>query len=93
MIRKFVMGAALLMLATGTLFAQQAPEPQQPSTSSSQETQQEEEIGPRKPRARDYQKWQFNVGAGANLGGGTTHTYVRGGGISAGGGVARNYSK
>jgi hypothetical protein len=102
MIRKFVMGAVLLMLAATIMFAQQAPAnaPQTPTTSASPDAQssssqqtQEEEIGRRRARARAYSKWTFNVGAGGNLSNGTSQIFVRGGGEQVSAGVARNYSK
>ena len=75
---------------------QPAPQPQtqqKPDQSSSQETS-ETEIGPsRRRKPANYQKWSFNVGGGASLLHGTTHTYVRGGGGVAAAGVARNYNK
>ncbi|HET9409688.1 MAG TPA: hypothetical protein VFO39_20800 [Candidatus Sulfotelmatobacter sp.] len=110
MIRKFVLGAALLVLGARMLQAQ-APQTQQPATtpsspSSSPQTQSssnpqtqspesesEEELGRRKVRPRGYEKYEFNVGAGANLSSGTSQTFVRGGGEQVGAGAARNYSK
>jgi opacity protein-like surface antigen len=47
----------------------------------------------KKIKAHEYKNWTFNVGGGADLGRGTTKTFVRGGGGLAGVGVARNYSK
>ncbi|MFZ0863950.1 MAG: hypothetical protein WB781_15610 [Candidatus Sulfotelmatobacter sp.] len=73
----------------------QQPTGQQPSDqqSSSQEAS-PEEIGPtRKPKVQEYKNWTFNVGGGASLTNGTTRTFVRGGGLIAAVGVARNYSK
>lgn len=64
---------------------------QKPEQSSSQEASPEETSRRKKPH--DYKNWVFNAGGGASLPHGTTHTYVRGGGGVAAGGVARNYSK
>jgi hypothetical protein len=76
---------------------QQAPQTQtqqQPAqSSSSQETSPEETSPSRRKKPHDYKNWVFNVGGGASLPHGTTHTYVRGGGGVAAAGVARNYSK
>ena len=73
--------------------AQESTAQKQPEQSSSQETSEEESTRSRRNKPRNYQKWSFNVGGGANLPSGTTNTYVRGGGGVAGAGVARNYSK
>lgn len=75
--------------------AQPQAQPQTESQQSgSQQTAQEEENVPgRKPKAREYTNWTFNIGGGANLASGTTQKYVRGGGGVAAAGVARNYSK
>ena len=77
---------------------QQQPSPQsqtqqQPGQSSSQEASPEETSPSRRKKPHDYKNWVFNVGGGASLPHGTTHTYVRGGGGVAAAGVARNYSK
>jgi opacity protein-like surface antigen len=66
------------------------PTAQQPDTS--QEPASDESLG-RKPKPRDYKKWTFNVGAGANIDSGTTKTWVRGGGFDATVGAARNANK
>ena len=73
--------------------AQQQPAAQPPSgqQSSSQEATPEETMRPAKPKA--YQNWTFNVGGGANLTGGTTQKFVRGGGGTGDAGVARNFSQ
>jgi len=73
--------------------AQQQPDSQKPDNqqSSSQEASPEESR--RKTKPKDYKNWTFNLGGGAGLYNGATKTYVRGGGIVAAGGVARNYSK
>jgi len=70
---------------------QQQPDSQQPS--STQEASEEETSRSRRNKPRDYKKWSFNAGGGANLPGGTTNTYVRGGGGVLDVGAARNYSK
>src|SRR6516165_5669942 len=92
--------AILVIILTGveTVHAQQ-PSAQQPAPQSqtqppdqpriSQEPQPEETSSSRRKKARDYKNWGFNVGGGANLPSGTTHTYVRGGGGVAAAGVAR----
>lgn len=92
----------IFLAGATTVRAQQSPaEPppgqpaqaqQQPEQSSSQETQ-EEEVGPRRAKPRDYKKWTFNVGGGGSLMNGMTDKFVRNGGVVAGGGVTRNYSK
>jgi opacity protein-like surface antigen len=66
---------------------------QQPDESASQEASPEETSTSRRNKPREYKKWTFNVGGGANLPSGTTDAYVRGGGGVAAAGVARNYSK
>ena len=53
----------------------------------------EEQPPARKAKPRDYKNWVFNVGAGANLDGGTTKTFVRGGGLVVAAGAARNANK
>src|SRR6267378_1401019 len=94
MIRKFVMLAVFAVLVTGTLFAQQAPDSQQPSTSSSsQEPTEIDTSRQRRTRPHDYQNWVFNVGGGLNLPNGTTRTFVKGGGGLAAAGAARNFNK
>lgn len=90
-------------------FAQTAPAAQQPATTSQQpapqapvaqpttqnsEQESADEISTsRRAKARNYKKWQYNVGTGLNLDSGTTKTFVRGGGIIGTAGVARNASK
>ncbi len=94
MMRKFVMLAVFAVLAAGTLPAQQTPESQQPSTSSStQDTPEVDTTRQRKARPHDYRNWTFNLGGGVNLPSGTTRTYVKGGGGVAGLGAARNFNK
>jgi hypothetical protein len=98
----FFLSAILITISTGVavVHAQQTPA-QQPQTqqapdqssSSSQEASQEETSSSRRNKPRNYKKWVFNVGGGANLPNGTTDKYVRGGGGVAAAGVARNYSK
>lgn len=75
---------------------------QQPQTQQTQQTEEQsssQEISPeeiaarRKLKARQYLKWQFNVGAGADLTSGTTQKYARGGGVVAAAGIARNASR
>jgi len=104
----FFQSAILVVILTGVaaVHAQQTPEPQpqQPApqsqtqqqpgqSSSSQEASPEETTPSRRKKPHDYKNWVFNVGGGASLPHGTTHTYVRGGGGVAAAGVARNYSK
>jgi hypothetical protein len=67
--------------------------PATPSASAPQEASDEDITGKPKVKVRDFEKWQFNVGGGANLPSGATRTYVRGGGGVAMAGVARNASK
>ena len=92
----------IVVMGVATVQAQQAPASQapaaaqtqqQPDQSSSQEASPEESTSSRRAKKRDYKKWAFNVGAGANLPSSTTDTYVRGGGGVAAVGAARNYSK
>jgi hypothetical protein len=73
--------------------AQQQPAAQQPADQSANQEAPPEEIPVRKPKAPEFNKWSFNVGGGASLTNGTTHTYVRSGGLIAAAGFARNYSK
>jgi opacity protein-like surface antigen len=68
----------------------QPPQSQQPEE---QEISPEEVAARRKLKAQQYLKWQFNVGAGANLTSGTTHKYARGGGPGVEVGVARNATR
>ena len=90
MIRKFATIFVLALLVSASMRAQQTTESQQPST---QENPEAESTSRRKARPRDYRTWTFNVGVGANLPSGTTHTFVRGGGAVGEVGAARNYSK
>ncbi|MGA2020171.1 MAG: hypothetical protein ABSH02_06235 [Candidatus Sulfotelmatobacter sp.] len=74
--------------------AAQQPAAQQPAaqqTSGDQEASDQESLRRKKPK--DYKNWNYNVGLGANLDGGTTKTFVRGGGGVATAGVARNANK
>jgi opacity protein-like surface antigen len=74
--------------------ADQTPAAQAPSTQQSGEEPADiDEIARRKARPRDYKKWNFNVGAGANTDSGATKTFVRGGGVVGTFGVARNVNK
>jgi len=73
--------------------AQAQQQPQQPSTQETQETQEEEASSSRKAKPKDYKNWTFNVGGGGSLMNATTQTFVRNGGVVAGGGVTRNYGK
>lgn len=108
MIRKFIMGAVFLFAVAGMLPAQDAPQDQQPPSQqdqpaaqqapanqqpSSSEQAEESEIGPRRHRPLGYPKYEFNLGAGANLTNGTTQQFVRGGGPVINAGIARNYSR
>jgi opacity protein-like surface antigen len=68
---------------------QQAPAPAKPD--AAQET--EEVSSSRKVKPRDYKNWTFNVGGGSSLPHGTTNVFVKGGGIVADAGAARNFSK
>ncbi|MGA8431365.1 MAG: outer membrane beta-barrel protein [Candidatus Sulfotelmatobacter sp.] len=70
--------------------AGQAPATQE---SSSQETSDEELGRRRKAKVHDYKNWVYNVDAGANLARDTTKTFVKGGGVLGGAGVARNFNK
>lgn len=96
---------AILMAAKG--HAQQTPAPASPTPASpapatqaptaqpqsGQESAEEETTPRRKVRPRDYRKWTFDVGAGGSLDGGTTKTYVKGGGILGTVGAARNANR
>jgi len=66
---------------------------QQPEQPSSQESQEEEAGSRRKAKPKEYKNWTFNVGGGASLMNASTQQFVRNGGVVAGGGVTRNYSK
>ena len=67
-----------------TTAPQQPPSDQEPA---------EETSSSRRKKIHDYKNWNYNVGAGANVDSGTTRTYVRGGGVVATAGVARNANK
>jgi opacity protein-like surface antigen len=71
--------------------ATQTPAAQQPG--SGQEPADEESTSRRKAKPHLYKNWTFNVGAGANVDGGTTKTFVRGGGVDGTIGVARNANR
>jgi opacity protein-like surface antigen len=75
--------------------APQAPAAQQPAAQQADTSQEpaDEESMRRKTKPIDYKKWNYNVGAGANLDSGKTKTWVRGGGFVATAGVARNANK
>jgi opacity protein-like surface antigen len=73
--------------------SQQAPEAPKPATPADAQENPEVETPTRKVKPRDYRTWLFNAGAGANLPSGTTEQFVRGGGIAADVGAARNFSK
>jgi opacity protein-like surface antigen len=66
------------------------PAAQQPD--SGQEPAEEGSTSRRK-KPHDYKNWSFNVGAGGNVDSGTTKDFVRGGGVGATAGVARNANK
>jgi hypothetical protein len=68
----------------------QAPA-QQPDTG--QETVEVEPSERKRVKPRDYKKYVFNAGLGANLDGGTTKTFVRQGGYDATAGAAINANK
>src|ERR1700683_5075143 len=70
--------------------AGQAPATQ--PSSSSQEAA-DDEYGRRRAKEKQYKNWTYNVNAGSNLTRATTKTFVKGGGILGGGGVARNFSQ
>ena len=74
--------------------AGQTPEAQTPAQkpASGQEPAEEESTSRRK-KVHDYKNWNYNVGVGANVGSGTTKTFVKGGGVVATAGVARNANK
>jgi hypothetical protein len=76
---------------------QQQPAAQQQPPANSQSGNEEaspEEIQVRhRVKPKEYKNWNFNIGGGANVDSGPTKRFVRGGGGTFGGGVARNYSK
>lgn len=67
------------------------PPAQQPA--SGQEPADEESTSRRKMRPHDYKNWNFSASIGANTDSGTTKEFVRGGGVAATAGVARNVNK
>ncbi len=72
------------------------PPPAQPAPAqqpASQEPTVEESTSMRRLKPREFRKWAFNVGGGANNTTGTTKTFARGGGLVGAAGVARNFSK
>lgn len=69
----------------------QEPATQQPDTG--QEPAEAESTSRRRVKPRDYKRWVYNVGLGANLDSGDTKTYVREGGYDGTAGVARNANK
>jgi hypothetical protein len=109
MIGKFATATASVLTLLGLMillgpqgFAQAAPAPatpapgaQQPASPVPANGQEPADEGStsRKVKPHDYKNWTFNVGAGANLGSGTTKTYVRGGGFEGMVGAARNANK
>ncbi len=82
---------------TGQAPATNAQPPQSstpsPQPSGSQESSEEEGPLPRQRKPPDFNKWSYNVGAGANVDSGATKTFVRGGGLGGTVGVARNGNK
>ena len=98
-----------ILVGAATVVGQQTPAPQTPAQQapaqppaaaqspdnqpSSQEASPEESTSRRKVKPRDYRNWTFNVAGGASVDNGATKTFVRGGGIVAAAGLARNYSK
>lgn len=72
---------------------QQPAQAQQPQSDQDQEATPEESIPIHRVKPKLYKNWVFNVGAGANLTSGTTHTYVRSGGPVGAAGVARNFNQ
>jgi Outer membrane protein beta-barrel domain len=73
----------------------QQPQSSTPSAqqSGSEEASQEEGPLPRQRKPPDFNKWSYNLGAGANVDSGATKTFVRGGGVGGTVGVARNGNK
>jgi opacity protein-like surface antigen len=72
--------------------AVQPPATQAPAAATGQEPADEESTS-RPKKIHNYKTWNYNVGAGANVDSGTTKQFVRGGGIVATAGVARNANK
>ena len=70
--------------------AQQPANSQQPA--EEEEESVKEGVSLRK-KAHNYKNWTYNVGAGANVDSGMTKSFVRGGGLGATIGVARNANK
>ncbi len=73
----------------------QAPEAAKPAATQPADSQEETVEVPtsRKVKPHDYKNWMFNVGGGLNLPHGTTNIFVRGGGVAADAGAARNFNK
>jgi opacity protein-like surface antigen len=98
-----------ILLLPGRGFAQATPDAQTPPPApatppAAQQPPAEQPIAGQEPtdvdtaprrrvKPRDFKSWTWNVGAGGNLDSGTTRTYVRGGGVVATAGVARNGNK
>jgi opacity protein-like surface antigen len=86
-----------ICLAAGAHAQQAQPQPQAqqaPAAAKPDAAQETEEVSTsRKVKPRDYKNWTFNVGGGSSLPHGTTNIFVKGGGIVADAGVARNFSK
>lgn len=73
---------------------EQQPQAQQPANQESSSSQEpSEEIGVRRRKAKEFNKWDFNIGGGGSLTRGSTKNFVRGGGGVFAAGVARNASK
>src|SRR5581483_7634919 len=102
---RYVLRSIVLTALAGvaTVYAQDAPAPQQPSppaaqtqsqpdqqSSSSQEATPEESTPLHKNKPKPYDKWTFNAGGGASLTNGNTQNFVRGGGGVGAFGVTRN---
>jgi opacity protein-like surface antigen len=79
----------------GKAHAQQAQPAQATQAQKPDATQEstEEVSTSRRVKPRDYKNWTFNVGGGGSLPHGTTNIFVKGGGLVADAGVARNFSK
>jgi opacity protein-like surface antigen len=96
---------ALIILLGAPGFAQttpagQMPAAQQPATATPTAQQPDSSQEPadeastlRRKKPKDYKNWTFNVGAGANVNSGSTKNFVRGGGVGASAGAARNFNK
>lgn len=71
--------------------ATQQPPAQPPDTG--QEPAEEVPISRRRAKPKNYKNWTYDVGLGANVDGGATRSFVRGGGGVATAGVARNANR